>query len=63
MVSDKELWLETSKRINTKISSADFFVLMKLHAKHCNHKYKKLCTCNKKIIRLWISQLNKHFEE
>ena len=63
MVNDAVKWSEAKQRINTKITNADFNLVMELHAKHFNHKYKKLCTCNKRIIRLWISQLNKHFEE
>ena len=63
MVSDAVRWNEAKKRISTKISNADFILVMELHAKYFNHKYKKLCTCNKRIIRLWIQQLNKYFDK
>ena len=63
MVSDAVRWSEAKKRISTKISNADFILVMELHAKYFNHKYKKICTCNKRIIRLWIQQLNKYFDK
>jgi hypothetical protein len=63
MVSDPTRWNEARKRISTKISNEDFLLVMELPAKYFQHKYKKLCTCNKRNLRLWIEQLNKYFTE
>ena len=45
-------------RLNRKLLRADYKVMCKLHAEHFNHKYTEPCTCNKKRIRQWISDLD-----
>lgn len=59
MVDDKKLWLEVKSRISTKMSNKDYKTMCKLHSKYFNHKYSEPCTCNKKILRMWIEQLDK----
>lgn len=58
MVDDKKLWLEVKSRISTKMSNKDYKIMCKLHSKYFNHKYSEPCTCNKKILRMWIEQLD-----
>jgi hypothetical protein len=58
VAKDKKLWREVSKRITSSMAHVDYLVLIKLHAKYFNHKYYKLCTCNKELLRTWIEQLN-----
>lgn len=55
---DKTLWKEVSARITTKVSRQDFNTLCELHSKYFNHKLIKPCTCNKKQIRMWITDLD-----
>lgn len=59
MVDDKKLWLEVKSRISTKMLNKDYKTMCKLHSKYFNHKYSEPCTCNKKILRMWIEQLDK----
>jgi len=55
---DVQEWSEVKARITRTIDRKDFRVLCRLHAKYFNHKYNEFCTCNKKLIRQWITELN-----
>ena len=57
-LEDVKLWSEVKARTTTKIINADFKILCQLHSKYFNHRYKEPCTCNKDLLRLWISELN-----
>jgi hypothetical protein len=52
------IWLELEKRITHTISREDFNTVCKLHAEEFKHKYYKFCTCNKKLLRQWLGELN-----
>lgn len=58
MVEDKIIWQGVNHRITNKISNEDYKLMCRLHAKYFNHKYNEPCTCNKKILRKWILDLN-----
>lgn len=58
MVADIKLWRDTRTRILTTIKPVDFKTMCVLHSRYFAHKYSEPCTCNKKIIRLWIKQLD-----
>ena len=47
---------------NDVISATEFELVCQLHAKYHKHGYYKPCTCNPKIIRQWIKDLNVIFE-
>ena len=55
-----EEWQQIKVRIkaNRKLSRADYKVMCRLHSEVFNHPYKEPCTCNKKRIRQWISDLD-----
>ena len=57
-LEDIKLWSEVKARTTTKIINADFKILCQLHSKYFNHRYKEPCTCNKDLLRLWISELD-----
>jgi len=40
------------------MSNSDFKLMCQLHSKYFNHKYYEPCTCNKRILRDWIQQLD-----
>jgi len=50
-------------KVNRKLLRADYKVMCRLHSELFNHPYKEPCTCNKRVIRLWIQQLNKYFDK
>jgi len=56
---DLRTWQEVYARITHKITNEDFKIMCKLHSKYFNHKYSEPCTCNKRILRQWLTQLNK----
>ena len=63
MVEDIKLWAEVSARSKTKLIHSDFKIMCQLHAKYFNHRLKEPCTCNKALLRLWISELNYRLKE
>jgi len=40
------------------ISDTEFDLVCILHAKYYKHRYYKPCTCNPKVIKRWIKDLN-----
>ena len=58
MVEDKIIWQGVKHRTTSKMSNQDFKIMCQLHSKYFNHKYYEPCTCNKRILRDWIHQLD-----
>ena len=58
MVEDKIIWQGIKYRTSTKMTNEDFKLMCTLHSKYFNHKYHEPCTCNKRILRKWIEDLN-----
>ena len=56
---DVRTWQEVYARITHKITNDDFKIMCKLHSKYFKHKYSEPCTCNKRRLRQWVTQLNK----
>lgn len=55
---DKKTWEETRARITTKMQHDDFIIMCQLHSKYYEHKYYVPCTCNKRLLRKWIKELD-----
>ena len=55
---DKIIWNGVKERTTSKMSNKDFKTMCKLHSKYFNHKYSEPCTCNKRMLRRWIEELN-----
>ena len=47
-------------RLGTKshLDAAEFELVCKLHAEYYKHNYYKPCTCNPRVIKQWIKDLN-----
>ena len=58
MVEDKIIWQGVKQRTKTTMSNQDFKIMCQLHSKYFNHRYYEPCTCNKRILRSWIHQLD-----
>lgn len=58
MEGDIKQWQDIRLRSTHSLSKEDFIVMCQLHSKYFNHRYKEPCTCNKKILRDWMSDLN-----
>lgn len=58
LTENQKIWKEVRQRITTKLSRQDFETVCKLHAEEFKHKFYKFCTCNKKMLRQWIKELD-----
>jgi hypothetical protein len=50
MTEDKIIWNGVRERMTSTMSNKDFKIMCKLHSEPC--------TCNKRILRRWIEELN-----
>lgn len=59
MVEQDRIWWEAfrEKKKNT-ITNEEFEMIAKLHSEYMNHTYYKPCTCNPRVIKTWIEDLN-----
>tara|TARA_R110000787_G_scaffold272347_1_gene379728 strand:- start:497 stop:709 length:213 start_codon:yes stop_codon:yes gene_type:complete len=55
---DKIDWEKFRAGTKSYLEPKEFELICQLHAKYYKHQYYKPCTCNPKIIKLWIKQLN-----
>ena len=55
---DKKDWEKF--RLGTKqvITNAEYKMVCQLHSKYYKHKYNEPCTCNPRVIKQWIKDLN-----
>jgi len=58
MVDDVKLWGDVRAKIVNKLSNEHFKIMCVLHSKYFNHRYNEPCTCNKRILRQWILDLD-----
>jgi hypothetical protein len=55
---DKKDWEQFRMGTKSHLSAEEFELVCQLHAKYHKHNFYKPCTCNPKIIKLWIKHLN-----
>ena len=55
---DFVLWENFRMGTKSHLDSNEFELVCKLHAKYYKHNYYKPCTCNPKVIKQWIKDLN-----
>jgi len=56
-------WLDFISKTSNTIDHTEYMLVMELHAKYFNHKFKKLCKCKGSAIQKWIDELNEFFEK
>lgn len=54
-------WEAFRKDPKNSITSEEYDMVSRLHAKYYKHKYYKPCTCNPRTIQSWIDSLNELF--
>jgi len=54
-------WEAFRKDPKNSITSEEYEMVSRLHAKYYNHQYYKPCTCNPRTIQSWIDNLNELF--
>tara|TARA_R110000796_G_scaffold10042_3_gene33678 strand:- start:7282 stop:7479 length:198 start_codon:yes stop_codon:yes gene_type:complete len=60
---DKKDWFNLTAEPLRKLTSLQFDLVCELHAKYFKHKFYKPCTCNPKVIKKWIDQLNELYDK
>jgi hypothetical protein len=57
------IWQDFKENVRNKLTPEYRKILCELHAKYFNHRYYEPCTCNGKIYKQWINQLNKLYDK
>ena len=56
---DYETWKQFRMGTKQHLSRGEFEMVCRLHSKYFGHKYYLPCTCSPRIIKQWIADLNK----
>ena len=56
---DRETWEDFKANVVGKLNQEYKKNLCTLHAKYYNHKYYEPCTCDSKIYRMWIADIDR----
>lgn len=56
---DKEIWVDFKANVTNRLTPEYRKVLCTLHAKYYNHKYSEPCTCNGRLYKTWIADIDK----
>lgn len=56
---DLKDWQEFKADVKNQLNQKQYKLLCTLHSKYYKHKYKEPCSCAKKLIRKWISDIDK----
>lgn len=59
---DKLDWYKFRSEVKHSLNREQFELVCQLHSKYFKHKFYKPCTCNPKVIKEWIQELNKIYE-
>ena len=59
VAEDKEIWIDFKANVVSKITPEYRNILCTLHAKYYNHKYYEPCSCDAKIYRMWIADIDR----
>ena len=59
---DKLDWYKFQSEVKHSLNRNQFELVCQLHSKYFNHKFYKPCTCNPKVIKQWIAQIDDLYE-
>jgi len=62
-LKDKEIWIDFKANVSNKLIPEYRKILCNLHAKYYNHKYHEPCSCNGKIYRMWIEDMDRIYNQ
>lgn len=63
VTEDKEIWVDFKANVTNKLTPEYRKILCNLHAKYYNHKYHEPCSCNGKIYRMWIADIDRIYNQ
>ena len=58
-LEDRATWEDFKANVTNKLTPEYRKVLCKLHAQYYNHKYNEPCTCNGKIYKMSIADMDR----
>ena len=62
-LKDKDIWIDFKANVSNKLTPEYRKILCNLHAKYYNHKYHEPCSCNGKIYRMWIADMDRIYNQ
>ena len=63
VIEDKEIWEDFKANVTNKLTPEYRKILCTLHAKYYNHKYHEPCSCNGKIYKMWIADMDRIYNQ
>ena len=63
VIEDKEIWEDFKANVSNKLTPEYRKILCNLHAKYYNHKYHEPCSCNGKIYKMWIADMDRIYNQ
>ncbi len=62
-LEDRKTWEDFKANVTNKLTPEYRKILCNLHAQYYNHKYHTPCTCNGKIYRMWIADIDRVYDK
>jgi hypothetical protein len=59
---DKQDWYKFRSEVKHSLNRDQFELVCQMHSKYFKHKFYKPCTCNPRVIKQWIDEINKLYE-
>ena len=58
-LEDRATWEDFKANVTNKLTPEYRKILCTLHAQYYNHKYSEPCTCNGRLYRTWIADIDR----
>lgn len=58
-LEDRETWEDFKANVTNRLTPEYRKILCTLHAQYYNHKYSEPCTCNGRLYRTWIADIDR----
>lgn len=58
-LEDRATWEDFKANVHNRLTPEYRKILCKLHAQYYNHKYNEPCTCDGKIYKMWIADIDR----
>ncbi len=62
-LEDRATWEDFKAIVTNKLTPEYRNILCTFHAQYYNHKYNEPCTCNGKIYRMWIADIDRVYDK
>jgi hypothetical protein len=62
-LEDRKTWEDFKANVTNKLTPEYRKILCNLPAQYYNHNYNEPCTCNGKIYRMWIADIDRVYDK